>query len=370
MWITIKLKIKRLIRFCKRGGLQYLTLRGGLDAVKWRIENALGSRDGKRVFWIGAFSPIHANVGDHAQTLAVQQFLDHKYNDHSIVRIYRDDISEKRLLWVADEAKEGDLILLHSSGDFGSMHDSPGHHPGRLSYPEVRRRLVGINPAAPIVNLPTTMYYEENERGRACLAKDQAVFNDAKFTVLCREQVSLDTAQKNLDCKSLFFPDFVFYLKPKRVNLPRKGVMVILRNDKEAATSNEQKQQVVEMMENLYQDVKVKDVMHESFTVPDFILEPYMDRVMEQFQERELIVTDKMHGMITAVITQTPCIALGGGIPHKISAYQSFLEGAVEFVKDVSEIEEAAARVRRREYKPVDLSSYYEGFRNDVVDCA
>ena len=78
-------------------------------------------------------------------------------------------------------------------------------------------------------------------------------------------------------------------------------------------------------------------------------------------------MTDKMHGMITAVITGTPCIALNGGIPHKIKAYESFLSGAVIFIDDVSGIANAVEQIRSTEYKRIDLSDYFDKFRPEIA---
>lgn len=363
----IKLRAKRLYRFCTKGGLNYLSWAGSVKALQWHMNNGLQKQSCKKIYWIGPFSPIHANVGDHAQTLGVQNFLCDKFSDYKIIRIYRDDITVKVLSDIAKQLRKSDLVFLQSSGDFGSLHDVSSHHPGRISYPEVRRQIVKMAQASKVINLPVTAFYEDNEQGVVSLDKDRTIFNGSKFIILCREPISLQTVQKNLTCKSMFFPDFVFYLKPKPYTEPRSGVRVILRRDKEAMLSVEQKEMLSVKLSTLFSDVNVEDIMHEFHVIPDSILEKYMDNVLQKFQQQELIITDKMHGMITAVITQTPCIALSGGIPHKISAYKSFLSGAVEFVDDVSDIEDAIKRIRKQEYSPVDLSSYFETFRTEVA---
>jgi len=366
--MIMKLRIKRFYRFCLRGGLTYLSFRGVVSAVKWRLINGVKSESCKTLFWIGPFSPIHANVGDHAQTLGVQNFLEDHFSDYKVVRIYRDDITVSRLSNIAKRLRTTDLVFLQSSGDFGSMHDVSGHHPGSISYPEVRRQIVKLAPSTKIINLPVTAYYENDEKGETSLEKDRSVFNGSKYTVLCRELVSLETVQNKLSCTSLFFPDFVFYLKPKPLNIKRSGVRVILRNDKEAMLSESQKIRLISELEDKFSNVIAEDIMHEFHVVPDYILNNYMNNVFQKFQQSELIITDKMHGMISAVITHTPCIALSGGIPHKILAYKSFLADAVEFVESPSEIDEAILRIKQKEYSPIDLSDYFEGFSEHVLE--
>ncbi len=363
----IKLKIKLAARFFRNVGLGNLTLSGIHNALRWRFSHILKPRTCRKIIWLGPFSPIHANVGDHAQTLAVQHFLADKFSDCNVVRIYRDDINEARLKKVAETLRPDDLIFIQSSGDFGSLHDTHSHHSGRLSFPEVRRQIVKLAPDNKIINLPVTAYYEDTESGKESLAKDSALFNNSNLTVLCREEESLKTLRANLTCRSLFFPDFVFYLKPKPVASERKGALVIIRDDKEARITAEGRKQIVSALEDAHFDVMLKDVMHAMHAVPDFILDEYIESVFREFQRRELVITDKMHGMITAVITRTPCIALSSGIPHKIKAYKSFLSGAVEFVEAPSDVDAAIQRIKNREYSPVDMTAYYSRFRKEIA---
>ncbi len=359
----IKVKLKRLYRFCSKGGLRYLSFIGLSVSFKWQIKNVFRLDAGRKIYWIGPFSPIHANIGDQAQTLAVQKFLQDKFNDYKIIRIYRDDINVKRLTRLSKSLKEPDLVLLHSSGDFGSLHDVVDESSLRLTFPEVRRFIAQKVTSNRIINLPVTAYYEDNETGRLSLHKDRKVFNNSDFTILCREGVSLSVIRENLTCKSTFFPDFVFYLKPQMIEIVRSGILIILRSDKESNLSSEQKEQLKESLKTIYSDVKIEDILHAAHVIPDIIRDSYMDSVFEEFQKRELVITDKMHGMIIAVITKTPCIAINGGIPHKILAYKSILSGAVEFVDDVSEIGDAIGQIQSYEYRPVDLSEYFERFR-------
>ncbi len=362
-----KRSLKRLYRFFTMGGLAYISWHGIKDFVRWKYRAFHGSGGRKKIYWIGPFSPSHANVGDHAQTLGVKKHLENNFYDYDIVRVYRDDINLSRLEEISGDVRSSDLILIHSSGDFGSLHDVDPPYPGRLSFPEVRRQLVSMLPTRKIINLPVTAYYEDNEKGRLSIENDRGVFNDSHYTVLCREPVSLATVQSNLDCCSLFFPDFVFYLNPRPIKGKRFGVQVILRSDREAVLSENEKNKLVRGLAGEFDRVIAKDIMHEYHVIPDLILERYMECVFIQFQSRELIITDKMHGMISAVITHTPCIVLSGGIPHKIQAYKSFLSDAVEFVDTVEDINDAIIRIREKEYTPVDLKEYFERFRSEIV---
>jgi len=174
------------------------------------MSNAFKAEFGKQLFWISPFSPIHSNVRDHAQTLRVYSFLKEKFGEYKIIRLYRDDITVNKTAEIATQRRSSDLAFLHSSGDFGCLHDVSSHNAGSISYPEASRKLLKRPLSVKIVNLPVTVFCKDDNAGRVSLEKDRAVFNDSRYMILCRKLESLRIVREELSCKSMFFPDFVF----------------------------------------------------------------------------------------------------------------------------------------------------------------
>ena len=76
---------------------------------------------------------------------------------------------------------------------------------------------------------------------------------------------------------------------------------------------------------------------------------------LEQFKKAKLIITDRLHGMIFAAITSTPCIALGN-YNHKIKSCSETLEhlGYIKYVDNVEEIDENIKYLMSNEFEKYD----------------
>jgi pyruvyl transferase EpsI len=159
-----------------------------------------------------------------------------------------------------------------------------------------------------------------------------------------------------------YFPDFVFYLQP---DLPgdefANGALVNLRSDGESALSQEQKANIFEKVYTLYPNTEMKDVHKLPFDITPDIREQYINGLFAQYQSRELIVTDMMHGMIFAVINHIPCVALDDAIPHKLSGYKSLLSRSVAFADSVEDVGYLAEDIVK-DYAVTDLSIYFKEF--------
>lgn len=359
---------RRIWKFLTLGGLRYLSFKSFVEHLSQWLKRPFKKTPKRRIHWLGTWTAYHGNLGDHAQAYAVERFFRDHFPDYSIQELDRHNLTVQNIQSLADTLGPEDLVFLQSSGDFGSFHDARFPGEGFLGYQSARRELVERLPDRLIINLPTTVCYQGGPDDQGSLNKDKATFDASGLIVLCRENESLRILRENLACRSEFFPDFVFYLRPKLSAAPRSGVRVLLRNDSESALTEAERAQLLVELSGEFSEIVVDDIMHSHFPVISLIRDQYLESVMEQYSQSELIITDKMHGMIFAVITRTPCIALRSGIPHKVPAYSSFLSGAVEFVEDYSGIGQAIEAVHNREYEPVDLREYFQRFRNRFVD--
>ena len=301
----------------------------------------------KTLFWIGCFNPKWHSVGDHAQTLAVQKFLSDHFNDYKVVRFYRDEVDE----FFKCEVKSDDLIFIHSSGDFGDLSYSNWH--------KTRKRIIDLYPNNRIVQLPVTVFY----RSSASFEEDKIFFsNRPNLLILTRTKKGAELLKGNFDCDVQFFPDFVFYLKPKQNEAPRSGVLAVIRSDTESRfkikivdafiragfrTSNlvgriirkgclwtiykpywfYEHQKLKRSLKKKYGKVTFRDLQVSDVDLTDTNRETYIDSVFEEYQKYELVVTDRFHGAVFAILNNTPFLTMPEFIGHK-------LEGANDAVTD------------------------------------
>jgi len=350
----VRRSLRRTRRFLAHGAPYF-------SFADWRRQCCSCGKDKTRkLLWIGEFPAIHSNVGDHAQTLAVEQFLAKEFPDHQVTRLHRREVNQERLHALRKGMNQEDCVLIHSSGDFGSKHYKPSG-----SWHRTRRRILPIFQGLRIINLPATVYYPEGDPLRP---DDADAFDQENFTLLCREPVSLATAQEVLRCDCQFFPDFVFYLQRPEAQTKRSGVLVLLRSDAEAALPPEARKALLENLRKVYSKVDDRDILKAKFPVLRSTHRKYLAAIQDTFEQYELVVTDRMHGMILAVTTNTPCLALNGGIPHKITAYEAFLSEAVEFAGDRPVDVDRLRALQQRTFQSPDLSGHYAGFRKNLLE--
>ena len=71
-----------------------------------------------------------------------------------------------------------------------------------------------------------------------------------------------------------------------------------------------------------------------------------LDSKFDEFQTAKFVITDRLHGMIFAAITQTPCIVFGS-LTHKTIESYSWLQNLeyIQFCKDINKLEELIDKV-------------------------
>jgi pyruvyl transferase EpsI len=345
------------------------------EAVKWSI-----TIKKKKIIWVGCFGINDSNLGDRAQTVAVQKFFREKYPDYMVIRFFREDVGKK--LWndTVKAVSKNDLVFIHSSGDFGSqchifsersikksdIYNEDIAYP-KYSWHDIRKKIILSFPNNNIIHLPTTVYYSDDDNGKKILEQDKLFYKDKNVIVLCRELDSLSIISKELGCKSHFFPDFVFYFKPGLLGKTKSGARLLLRLDSESNIDYGSKSLINEMVSKVF-PVTICENIHKLpfFPVTDLIAENYLNSIFRAYQESRVIITDMMHGMIFAVINKIPCIALNEVIPHKLSGYKELLSKSVMFANRIEEIPILLERILSEPYEETDMSSYFESFREDI----
>ena len=365
--------VQKIIAYCSVSAFWQAIIRKYI-----RIKGLLGIK--KKIIWVGCFAPHASSVGDQAQSLAVEIFLRKHFSDYQVHRFLRNEVGGVRWKKIVSGVKKEDIVMIHSSGDFGSRYRTcydrcitmkDAHKIGMLtmeySWHDIRRIIILSFPNNPIIHLPTTVYYEENEKGKETLRQDKKYYENKSITILCREPESHAIIASNFNCKSFFFPDFVFYLKPSLLKIGRKGALLLLRADSESKYTRSGRCAIKEKVKSVVSDVLDENIHKVTFPIIELIRENYINSIFRIYQSRRVVITDMMHGMIFAVINKTPCVALDEAIPHKISAYKDILGKSVAFADSIDMIPACIQEALDKPYRETDMSAYFENFRRDIM---
>ena len=117
----------------------------------------------------------------------------------------------------------------------------------------------------------------------------------------------------------------------------RSGVLLCMRGDVEKQLSAEQEGQIKAELERLGLTYTVTD-MHTGERLTKENRLACARSNMDEFSAAKLVITDRLHGMIFAAISETPCIAFGN-YNHKVSGTYEWLRH-LPYVKYVTSIEE------------------------------
>lgn len=275
-------------------------------------------------------TPTHTNIGDSAIVVAQIKFL-RKCGYEKIVEITVREYESFRKCIVRLMPKNAD-IFLPGGGNMGSL------WPAEEQW---RSQIIEDFSKHNIVVFPQTIYYSNDDEALTLQKKSIEVYNTKpSLTVVAREKTSYDLMRKLYpDLNVLLTPDIVLSMKQQVFDEQRRGILACFRNDKERSVSSEDEEELIQKLKISGYDVEMIDTMSESqITVEN--RNEIVENKLRQIAKARLIITDRLHGMVFAAITGTPCIVLGNN-HHKVEGTYQWLKSLdyIEFVSDIKSIE-------------------------------
>lgn len=292
------------------------------------------------VYFVG--SPDHQNIGDHAIATVTMEYIQDMMPGTKVREISIDKFA-RRLPDLKRKISDKDIIVLQGGGNMGNIY---------WRNERIRWEIIKNFPDNRIYIFPETIYYDETAFGQAEKAISEQIYNNHnKLTICAREQVSFDIMKELYPkCNVLLTPDIVCYTSRWKEVGDRNGALLMLRSDIEK--SIEDTKFVGDTVEKMGYSISYADMMYQK---KGYIGKYNRDRIVSakisQLSKSELVVTDRLHGMILSAITGTPCVVFWG-YNHKIKSYYDtwFKDVSyIELIDNVSELENAMARVLDKE---------------------
>ena len=150
-------------------------------------------------------------------------------------------------------------------------------------------------------------------------------------------------------------------------NLERKGILQCIRKDRESALSKEQYLFIVSLLKKIG-EVKKIDTVETAIPIiiSESIRKKLLYRKLDQFAGSEFVVTDRLHGMIFSVITNTPCFVLPTYNYKVVSCYETWLKKCdnVFFVDNLNDLEyEIRIKLDNNEKRKGCNYSFYNNYK-------
>ena len=282
-------------------------------------------------------TPEHNNIGDQAITLAEIQIL----QDLGIH--YFEIPSGKFGKWKRKFAfafPKNYTILYHGGGNLGSI------------WPEEEynfRNVLRCFPENRVIVFPQTVYFDlQTDEDKAFLEKSIMIYSaHPKLTIFVREQYSFDFVKKYMpDVDVHMVPDAVMTLNVGNYSLQRDGVLLCLRDDKERTLATDAIEDILFTLKDQLGTIKRTDMMADAF-FPLKERENIVRKKLDEFASSELVITDRLHGMVFSALTETPCILLSSK-SYKIQGCYKWLEGLgyIHLVENLQDLPREIQNVR------------------------
>lgn len=279
-------------------------------------------------------TPTHGNLGDHAIVRAEKQFLSDL--GYSICEIERFQYERLRGQ-IAHAVGANDLIVIDGGGNVGTLWQEESD---KMNDIVVRFR------SNPVVVFPQTAYFEDSPAGKVCQRSVAAAYaKNPNLLFFSRDRATYKAMRKVIpSLRNLYVPDIVLYLDESQGAVVRKGALLCLRADKERVTDEDGSMAISSELEARGLSVrKISTVVEE----PSYIGAKNRDAILEtkwaEFRSAEVVVTDRLHGMIFSAITGTPCVALDN-VSRKVSQGYEWVRHIVN-IRVAASVDEVPALV-------------------------
>ena len=280
-------------------------------------------------------APLHGNLGDHAILYAEEKLL----NTLNIKIFEVPTYLEEYYFPVLTKLPEETVIMITGGGFMGSHW---------FIEEELIRKVIQTYPNNKIIVFPQSIFYEENEFGKQEYENSKRIYNQHQNLFLCaREEISYAIMKQAYPKATiLFVPDVVLSLPIiEKKTKSRNSLLLCIRNDKESKLSQIEKENIIKIAGLHQKEIIYTDtVIHKNIQKKD--REKELNKKLLEFKQADLVITDRLHGMIFAAITQTPCIVLGN-YNHKVKGVYKWLEGLphIQYVDKIEEIEKEIQRL-------------------------
>lgn len=257
----------------------------------------------------------YGNLGDVAITYAQEKFLKEQFPEYEIVDV---PISRtlSHLKAIKNISTTDDIVTIVGGGNMSDLY---------FDIELLRQMVVKAFPNNKIISFPQTMFFSDSLSGNYLKRQAVKVYSQhINLTLTARERWSHDMMKSILpSCK--LTPDIVMTLDKREPISTRKGITFCMRNDIESGISQEFKEELRLQLANQYDIVDYDThIGRGGFSIEE--REQELNKIWSQFRSSEWVITDRLHGMIFAYITGTPCIVLPNN-NYKI-------EGCYRWIKD------------------------------------
>lgn len=314
--------MKKILRICK------------LNLYKLYILIRCFGKRKRRVYFFHI--PVNSNMGDQAIIYTEKMFVKKYLSNCKRIEIpyYLEDRDFNFLVHLI---KPTDLILIQGGGSLGDLYPKEDLRTQNIIKTFVNNK---------IIIMPQTITYRNSEKSEQLKKMAIDTFSKHPNLVICaREKISYDIMCKLFPKnKILLVPDMVFSFNYSKQYTRKPEILFLLRNDFEKRISDNEMNSLIQKIEQKNIPYCIYDTFLDDYflikkTYP-FLRKKRLFQLLKKCAQSQLIITDRLHGMIFSFLTHTPCYVFEN-INHKIRGVHAWISdtNAIELVSTAEEVD-------------------------------
>lgn len=302
----------------------------------------------KKVFLIGR--PWHGNIGDQALVLAEKYILKKVLPEFKIIEMPSEVYNSKWTKFFGIEINKKEMIFLQGGGNLGTLY---------INEEIFHRDIVKKYPNNKIIIMPMSIFFHDNEFGKNELKKSAMIYNKHKdFTIISRDEISYNFAKKYFGkVNNILAPDSVTSLEDivSLCNIRRKGICFFLRKDIEKVVTDDSINKIKDFLDKNKLNYILSDTADNNSYRTDDARKKSISSRWKYAQSSRLVITDRYHGVVFAVITHTPVIVF--------KSFDTKISSGVKWFEDLEWVHYVDSNDLNNIFKIIDKYCLHEEYK-------
>lgn len=227
-----------------------------------------------------------------------------------------------------------------------------------------RRDLLSLFPDNTIISLPQTVSFSSTRTGVYEKRLSQSIYAKHKnHIIFARERYSFDFLKKTFLNSSIYLiPDIVLLYSDYSIRKePNRTALLCLRSDCEGIFCAEDRKKIYRSIVDRFENIRFTDTFVDCVNIDD--RKSMIEKKLSEFASAELVITDRLHGMVLAALAGTPCVVLPN-YNNKVKGVYAWIEflKSVVFVEKLTQINSAIDDVIAHKYDMYDAGKLNKNF--------
>lgn len=326
--------------------------------VFWRIINKIDFffryiyilRNLKKADIVLTATSAQTNLGDHAISIAERNFFNNYFRECRVVEVPKDIYIKKRET-IVKKTNEKAIIAISGGGFLGDLW---------MTEENLVRFILHDYKASKIVIFPQTIYFMDNSKEYETTF---GYYKNVKGLIInARDKNSYNILTNELSSNTVkYIPDIVLSLMYSG-HCKRKNIALLcFRTDKENCLSKSDSLRLINILKNQIPVVETTTIS--KHIIPISFRNKYVKDKLDEIAASKIVVTNRLHMVIFAAITGTPCIAIDN-LSHKISGVYEWIKELpyIYLLNDILEFEDVLNKLLKLKdftYDSSILMKYY-----------